>query len=92
MGINGDGYHEYGVNISRRWHLNEMHTPPCCTGNQARLLPNYIHHSALQSPLTLTLFPCAEITTPSACHCIAWLAHRTACSPTDAACCATCCT
>jgi len=22
-----------------------MHTPPCCTGNQARLLPNYIHHS-----------------------------------------------
>jgi DUF1680 family protein len=21
-----------------------MHTPPCCTGNQARLLPNYIHH------------------------------------------------
>ena len=19
--------------------------PPCCTGNQARLLPNYIHHT-----------------------------------------------
>lgn len=46
-GINGNGYHEYGNNISRRWNLNEMHTPPCCTGNQARLLPNYIHHSAL---------------------------------------------
>lgn len=73
-GINGNGYHEYGVNISRRWSLNEMHTPPwcvqcnvvllhlallrlritrqhvvvcSCTGNQARLLPNYIHHSAL---------------------------------------------
>jgi hypothetical protein len=38
-------YREYGSNISRRWELNEMHTPPCCTGNQARLLPNYIHHS-----------------------------------------------
>ena len=48
MGINGNGYHEYGVNISRRWNLDEMHTPPCCTGNQARLLPNYIHHSALR--------------------------------------------
>ena len=48
MGINGNGYHEYGANISRRWHLDEMHTPPCCTGNQARLLPNYIHHSALR--------------------------------------------
>ena len=46
-GINGNGYHEYGNNISRRWNLNEMHTPPCCTGNQARLLPNYIHLSAL---------------------------------------------
>jgi hypothetical protein len=38
-------YIEYSNNISRRWSLNEMHTPPCCTGNQARLLPNYIHHS-----------------------------------------------
>ena len=43
-GINGDGFQEYGANISRRWDLNVMHTPPCCTGNQARLLPNYIHH------------------------------------------------
>jgi hypothetical protein len=37
-------YIEYGVNISRRWSMRTMHTPPCCTGNQARLLPNYIHH------------------------------------------------
>ena len=26
-----------------------MHTPPCCTGNQARLLPNYIHHMWTQT-------------------------------------------
>jgi DUF1680 family protein len=32
-------YIEYGHNISRRWSMNTMHTPPCCTGNQARLLP-----------------------------------------------------
>ena len=36
-------FREYGDNISRRWEVNEMHSSP--TGNQARLLPNYIHHS-----------------------------------------------
>jgi DUF1680 family protein len=29
-------FHEYGENISRRWDMNQMHTPPCCTGNQVR--------------------------------------------------------
>lgn len=29
--------------------MNIFHTPPCCTGNQARLLPNWIHHQWLQS-------------------------------------------
>lgn len=39
-----EDYIEYGGNISRRWEMDEMHNPPCCTGNQARLLPNFIHH------------------------------------------------
>ena len=27
-----------------RWSNEYYHDPPCCTGNQARMLPNYIHH------------------------------------------------
>ena len=42
-GIDGDGFQEYGANISRRWDLNVMHTPPCCTGNQARVLLNMMN-------------------------------------------------
>jgi hypothetical protein len=29
--------------------MDVFHTPPCCTGNQARLLPNWIHHQWLQT-------------------------------------------
>ncbi len=25
-----------------KWEESYYHTPPCCTGNQARLLPNYV--------------------------------------------------
>ena len=27
-----------------KWDEALWHGPPCCTGNQARMLPNYIHH------------------------------------------------
>lgn len=27
-----------------RYEMAQSHDPACCTGNQARLLPNYIHH------------------------------------------------
>eukprot|EP00040_Diaphanoeca_grandis_P010510 m.53816 g.53816 ORF g.53816 m.53816 type:complete len:675 (-) comp21826_c0_seq1:383-2407(-) len=27
-----------------RWAETWYHTPPCCTGNQVRMLPNFIHH------------------------------------------------
>eukprot|EP00035_Acanthoeca_spectabilis_P029756 m.475363 g.475363 ORF g.475363 m.475363 type:complete len:782 (-) comp38181_c0_seq1:62-2407(-) len=27
-----------------RWTFGHFHLPPCCTGNQARMLPNFIHH------------------------------------------------
>jgi hypothetical protein len=27
-----------------KWEEAYIHTPPCCTGNQARMLPNYVHH------------------------------------------------
>ena len=39
-----------GRDVSRRWVLAESHDPPCCTGNQARLLPNYIHHAWMALP------------------------------------------
>eukprot|EP00040_Diaphanoeca_grandis_P000149 m.14498 g.14498 ORF g.14498 m.14498 type:complete len:723 (-) comp10170_c0_seq1:354-2522(-) len=29
---------------SDKWQEMYWHGPPCCTGNQARMLPNYIHH------------------------------------------------
>ena len=36
------------------------HNPPCCTGNQVRILPNFIHHmwwSALNgSGLAMTMY------------------------------------
>ena len=28
----------------RAWRMEWYHKTPCCTGNQARLLPNFIHH------------------------------------------------
>lgn len=46
----------YGYNMSKgrypfnptsdtsKWGNKYWHDPPCCTGNQARMLPNYIHH------------------------------------------------
>ena len=42
-----------------RWHEAWYHNPPCCTGNQARLLPNYIHHMWYGTPaggLAATMF------------------------------------
>eukprot|EP00937_MAST-01D_sp_MAST-1D-sp2_P001217 g1217.t1 len=27
------------------WDAAYLHTPPCCTGNQARMLPEFIHHA-----------------------------------------------
>ena len=27
-----------------RWTFGHFHLPPCCTGNQARMLPNFIQH------------------------------------------------
>lgn len=33
-----------------RWVESWYHTPPCCTGNQVRMLPNYIHHMWWGSP------------------------------------------
>ena len=29
-----------------RWTFGHYHLPPCCTGNQARMLPNFIHHAS----------------------------------------------
>ena len=28
-----------------RWSWGHYHLPPCCTGNQARMVPNYVHHT-----------------------------------------------
>lgn len=42
-----------------RWQTHWYHHPPCCTGNQARLLPNYIHHMWYGTPdggLAVTMY------------------------------------
>eukprot|EP00040_Diaphanoeca_grandis_P039116 m.258178 g.258178 ORF g.258178 m.258178 type:complete len:667 (-) comp36246_c0_seq1:227-2227(-) len=58
---------EYGHNVSKRWIMNVSHTPPCCTGNQARLLPNYIHHmwtfSGEDGGLVASMYGPNEVTT-----------------------------
>lgn len=33
-----------------RWAETWYHTPPCCTGNQVRMLPNWIHHQWFGTP------------------------------------------
>jgi hypothetical protein len=33
-----------------RWEESWFHTPPCCTGNQVRMLPNFIHHMWFGTP------------------------------------------
>lgn len=33
-----------------RWVESWYHTPPCCTGNQVRMLPNFIHHMWFGTP------------------------------------------
>ena len=33
-----------------RWSSTWFHTPPCCTGNQVRMLPNFIHHMWFGTP------------------------------------------
>lgn len=53
FGWNCSGGNDY------RWRDQWYHNPPCCTGNQARLLPNYIHHMWYGTPkngLALTMY------------------------------------
>jgi uncharacterized protein len=38
------GYNNLDMQGDHAWRMEWFHATPCCTGNQARLLPNYIHH------------------------------------------------
>ena len=38
------GWNSLDVQGDHAWRMQWFHMTPCCTGNQARLLPNYIHH------------------------------------------------
>ena len=44
------GYNNLDQQGDRAWRMEWFHATPCCTGNQARLLPNYIHHTWMGTP------------------------------------------
>ena len=44
------GYNNLDEQGDHAWRMEWFHATPCCTGNQARLLPNYIHHSWYGTP------------------------------------------
>jgi hypothetical protein len=44
------GYDNLDQQGDRAWRMEWFHATPCCTGNQARLLPNYIHHMFWGTP------------------------------------------
>ena len=49
-----------------KWDESLWHSPPCCTGNQARMLPNYIHHMWFGTPdggLAATMYGPSTVTT-----------------------------
>ena len=51
---------------SDTWDEALWHGPPCCTGNQARMLPNYIHHmwfGTADGGLAATMYGPTTVTT-----------------------------